>query len=927
MNVRIVWCCWMVILGSLLIEAKGPLVEDSSDALEVVSAYVSREIDETYFLPRKTVPFHYFIQLTTNVHKNDLTFQATTEIYFDVLEPTSEVTMNIQDLEIESTELSKIVGLTAPQVIDNPQFTIDTRIEHVVFLCKTELAVGRYILKVTYSGTMRNYQSGYLVSSYRDDTKKVVYVGSTHFQATLARRVFPCYDEPDMKATFTLWITHDANYDAVSNMVIDSVQSDSKDPSYHLTKFRKTPKMSTYLLAFAVTNFKSRSKGMHQVLVRPNAFEDSALALEVGVDILEALDEHTGLPYSDSMGKMTQIAIPDRGTGAMENWGLVTYGEPALLFNPSVNSYRSRKQVTTVIAHEFAHQWFGNLVSPKKWEYIWLNEGFATLYQYLATKLAYPSSEYWELFNVEVVQRALRADATENVRPMNHPAASPDETWHLFDVIAYQKSGSVLNMFRHVLGDENWQLGLNIYLKSHKLDSATPDDLYAALQEAIDEKGVIPKTHTINELMKSWTDAAGYPLLNVRRLYGTYEVIISQEHFLADKRLPDDHVWHIPYNFVHRSAPRADDQGQIHWLSSKAAKLTINTAGNQWIIFNREQFGYYRVNYDAQNWQLIIQALLENPLSINRANRAQLIDDSFNLARSDRLDMSVALKLLTYLRYETDYLPWAAANNVLNYFYIKLRGTAHYPNFVKFVEEITAETYKTLRVDTIANEETTLHKYLKQTVSNWACRVGNQDCLDKAYVALKKEVDGGESVHPDVASVIYCHGLRDGTYNELSYLNPKRDGSRNQAQRSDLIAALGCSKDEASIKSLLFLLKVPTVTYLSSERSQFVDAILAGSREGIDTLINYLMADNNAKELLVILGEGKFNEIIVGIGSLTNNATERQRLEQLLEALQEILKPETATNARASATANADWFDSLEGLVSVEFFEQYENNV
>ncbi|XP_058825933.1 aminopeptidase N-like [Topomyia yanbarensis] len=915
--------CLMVISGFVLTEALSPLPEGSSYALKVAPKDTSREIDQSYFLPRNTVPSHYFIQLFTDVHKNDRTFQATTEIYFDVLEPTSTVTMHLQDLDIQSTELFKINGLAAPLLIDNPKFTIDTRIEHVVFLSKAELSIGKYILKVTYSGAMLNYQSGYLISTYRNNANEVNYVGSTHFQATLARRVFPCYDEPDLKTTFTLWITYDKNYNAVSNMLIASIYP-AADESYLVTKFRTTPKMSTYLLAFAVTNFVARSDGRHQILVRPNAIDDSALALEAGTKILDTLDKYTGLPYYDYMPKMTQIAIPDRGTGAMENWGLVAYGEPALLFNPAVNSYRSRKRVTTVIAHEFTHQWFGNLVSPRKWEYIWLNEGFATLYEYYATDMVL---EYRELFNVEVVQRALGLDASENIRPMNHPAASQDEIWHLFDIIAYQKSGSVLNMFRQVLGDENWQLGLHIYLNNRKLSSATPDDLYDGLQAAIDGKGVIPYTSTVKQLMESWTNAAGYPLLNIRRMYNTGEIIISQERFLADKHLPGDHIWSIPYNYIDRSSPKADEKSRIQWLTSKASKLSTNTPSNQWIIFNREQFGYYRVNYDQHNWELIIDALFVNPLSISRANRAQLVDDSFNLARSDRLDMGVALKLLTYLRYETDYAPWAAANNVLNYFYDKLRGTAHYPNFVKFVEEITAVVYKTLQIDTVSDEESTLHKYLKQIISNWACRVGNQDCLDKAYAALRTEVDGGTVVHPDVAAVIYCHGLRTGTYKELSYLLPKMVDSRNQAQRTDLIAALGCSKDENSVKALLTAIQLPNVVYLSSERSQIVNAIVAGGREGIDTTINFLMTGNNARQLLSVLGEGTFNEIISGIALRTNSATERQMLEQLLMTLQEVITAETAENARAVAKANADWFNSLEGLITIEFFEKYENNV
>lgn len=386
----------------------------------------------------------------------------------------------------------------------------------------------------------------------------------------------------------------------------------------------------------------------------------------------------------------------------------------------------------------------------------------------------------------------------------------------------------------------------------HKLNSATPDDLYEALQVAIEGKNAIPDSYSIKQLMESWTNAAGYPVLDVRRIYKTRGVVISQEQFLADKRLPNSHVWHIPFNYVDRSPRKAvEEQNGFYWLTSKASMLTTGTPENQFIIFNRDQFGYYRVNYDQRNWELIIDTLLTNPLAIPKANRAQLIDDAFNLARAEYLDMAVALKLLTYLRLEMEYAPWAAANNVLNYFHDKLQGTAHYAGFVRFVDEIVSEVYKTLQVDTVTIEESAIHKYLKQTITSWACRAGNQDCLDKTYAALKREVEEKIIVHPDVASAVYCHGLRDGSYLELSYLVPKMVASKNQAQRTELITALGCTKDTQSIVALLTAIQIPTVTYLSTERTQLVDAIVAGTgSEGIAMLVQYLMNANNAKNLL-----------------------------------------------------------------------------
>lgn len=288
----------------------------------------TRTIDTSYFLPRNnTIPYNYFIHLTTHVHNNDPIFQGTAEIYIQVIEPTQKITMHLQELVIQSTELSRIpLSMGVPVKIDTPLYSIDTRTELVTFTSVAPLPAGKYILKVVYTGTMRRYQSGYFISSYRDDSGKVHYVGSSHFQATLARRVFPCFDEPDLKATFTLWITHHASYNAVSNTNINSIYPDSENPNYRVTQFQTTPKMSTYLLAFAVTDFVAKTVARQQVLVRPDGLGQVDVTLTAGTKIIDALDAHTGVAYHDYMAKLTHIAIPDRGTGAMENWGLVTYG-------------------------------------------------------------------------------------------------------------------------------------------------------------------------------------------------------------------------------------------------------------------------------------------------------------------------------------------------------------------------------------------------------------------------------------------------------------------------------------------------------------------------------------------------------------------------------------------------------------------------
>lgn len=877
-----------------------------------------QEVDESYRLPSVTVPTHYNLHLRTAIHRNDRTFQGTVEIDINVLEATNKITIHNRNLAIQ-----KVTVYRDGVEQEVPPFETDPRTEHLTITCSQLLTIGSYMVKVEFEGRLQNNNNqGFFASSYLDDDGKRRYLASSKFEPTHARSAFPCYDEPKLKATFTLSITHSKDYHAVANMPQDGeLEPVQDDPDFVTTHFRKSTRMSTYLLAFAVSDFEIRTSGYQTVYARYNVFEETEYPLQAGVDILNALSAYTGVEYTDHMPKMTQIAIPDRGTGAMENWGLVAYGEPVLLFNATVNTYRNKKSVDTIIAHEFAHQWFGNLVSLDWWDYIWLNEGFATVYEYYAAQLAYPENRYMDLWNVEVIHNAFAADARESVRPMTWNAASPNEIAGLFDTIAYSKAGSVLNMFRVAFQDDNWREGLLEYFNKRLLDAAVADHLSEGLQLAIEGKNVYPASFTVKELMDSWTTAPGFPLLTVKRDYKNGQIYLSQERFLSDRQLPNSHVFHIPYNFATKSAA---DFENLHfdWLSSKAAKISTEATEDEWVIFNKQQTGYYRVNYDLQNWELLIDALMDDPNAIHVQNRAQLINDAYNLARADRLDMSLPLRLMKYLAQEKAYPPWAAAGTVLTYFNNKLRGTEHYPAFLNYVHSMLDSVYITVTVTTVKDDETMLDKYLRQSITTWACRIGTTDCLLKTEDALKQAVQTDTPVHPDVSSVVYCYGLYNSGEAEFVWLNNRLHSSKNQAERSLLIDSMGCSQNKEFLKAYL-MSSFGSNNLLSTERTRIVSSVYSTSRAGVDAMIEFLMDETIVDEFIGSLGTGTLNNAIANIAARTNNAAEQQQLEDLLTKLGSRVSAATAASARATVANNFAWFNTLEGLVVGEFLEGF----
>ncbi|XP_053679394.1 aminopeptidase N-like [Anopheles nili] len=887
-------------------------------------------VDQSYRLPTDTVPTHYTIRLHTDLHTGSRTFHGAVDVHFDVIVPTNAITMHNRGLAIASAALfaKQQDGLLVE--FGFPHYELDARTEQLTFHPGQVLPIGSYVLAIEYSGMLEtSSNSGFFLKSYVNDAGVRRYVGTTQFESTNARMAYPCYDEPLLKASHTLWITHSGEYNAVSNMPVEAIVPSETDDGYVTTKFGPTPKMSTYLLAFGVSDFVSIEDGKQQVYARPNAIHEAKFALEAGVKTLDALNEYTYVSYYDYMPKLSQMAIPDRGGGAMENWGLVKYGEPALLFNPDRNTYRTRKGIAVVISHEYAHQWFGNLVGPHWWSYIWLNEGFANLFGYIGADLAYPSERYWDLYAVENVQNAFGPDSTETIRPMTQDATTPSAISGLFDSIAYDKSGSVLNMFRMVLGDDNFRAGLKVYFENRQLDGAVADDLYAGLQAAIDNTDVLPAGVNVKLLMDSWTTEPGYPVLTVRRNYNDGSVILSQERFYDDKRMPNNHVWFIPYSYASASKPNFDDLAHFRWLSEKADRLETTVPADEWIIFNKKQTGYYRVNYDAHNWLMIAEALRQDPSVIHRFNRAQLINDAFHLARANRHDMTMALDLLRYLSAEHEYVPWAAANGVLNYFYNKLRGTANYHDFIVYVDALIGKVFDSLGdITAVPEDEALLHKYLKQLISTWACRVGYTECLRQTTEALHEAVESNTPVHPDVSYVVYCYGLKGATDEEYRWLFDQMIQSRNEAERTLLIDALGCAQDQSQLKSLLSVAigsNSELDSLLPSERSRIVSSIYSAGRFGVEALIDSLSDPVIAGEFLNRLGQGTLNGVVSNVASRTNNAGELKQLEHFLEALGNLISPETAAAALRTVSTNEAWFDSYEGVLSTTYFADFAN--
>ena len=461
-------------------------------------------------LPTTVVPIHYTLSLTPDLKA--ATFSGEESIDIDVEQPTRTITLNAIEIEIQSATATFGCASTAPACgknidLGSPAISFDKEKQQVTFTFPNEIGKGILVLNIHYTGILNNELRGFYLSKTAHRNYAV-----TQFEATDARRAFPCFDEPAFKATFDISLVVDASDTAISNTAI-AADTPGPGAGKHTLKFGATPKMSTYLVAFLVGDFKCQSAEQDGVALRVCATPDKValapFALDVARFALHYYDNYFGIHYP--LKKLDLIGIPDFDAGAMENFGAITFRETALLIDPKTASIGAKRGVTVDITHEMAHQWFGDLVTMQWWDNIWLNEGFATWMENKATGAMHPE---WAMPE-EVAgdeQNTLNVDAQPTTRAIRAKADTPDEINQMFDSIAYDKAGDVLLMVENYLGEETFRKGVHAYLAAHEYGNATAEDFWNA-QTAVSHKPV-------DKIMESLVTAARCAHSELRRAGG-----------------------------------------------------------------------------------------------------------------------------------------------------------------------------------------------------------------------------------------------------------------------------------------------------------------------------------------------------------------------------------------------------------------------
>ena len=556
------------------------------------------DTQDRYRLPRSVTPVRYDLTFTPDLEA--ATYTGSQDITVDVHEAVAAISLNALELEIDPGELRASDG----RRIEVTGVDLDEELQRATLHLAEPAEPGRWILHLEFRGHLNDKLRGFYRSTYTDDDGVTHTIATTQFEPADARRAFPCWDEPDHKAVFGITLVTPEGLAAISNG--PEIERVAQGDGQVRVRFADTMVMSTYLVAFIVGRLELTDPvdaGGVPVRVAhvPGKGHLTAFALEAAVFSLTFFRDYYDIPYPDA--KVDMIALPDFAQGAMENTGCITYRDALLLVDPEQATQPELENVADVVAHELAHQWFGNLVTMRWWNGIWLNEAFATFMALLTVDAWRPEWERWAAF-ARICSSAKEVDALRSTRAIEYPVHSPDDTAGMFDVLTYQKGAAILRMLERYLGAERFRDGIRHYLKTHEFGNTETHDLWDAIEEATGEP--------VRRIMDQWIWQGGYPLLEAT--VHDAGVGITQRRFLADGSR-DDTTWDVPLRV---RGTGGEEQSLL--VGSGGAQVALDDPVT---VVNAGASSFVRVHYD----RALLEGLTGHLDDLSAPERFGLVDD------------------------------------------------------------------------------------------------------------------------------------------------------------------------------------------------------------------------------------------------------------------------------------------------------------
>ncbi|CAN7984588.1 unnamed protein product [Ixodes hexagonus] len=739
-------------------------------------------------LPSFARPLHYELAMRPNL--SEATNRGSVNITLTVLRASDFLVLHAKNLSVTQVRLwaGGASVLRWHEMPDHDQLYVEL---------DSGMAPGNATLGLDFEGPLHRDLIGLYLSSYTTAANETRLLAVTQFEPTSARRAFPCLDEPALKATFELTVWHDAGLRAYANT---RPLESRLEGAVRVTRFERTPRMSTYLVALVVCDYTVLEDSLGtlqlQVLVPEEQKSQGGFALDIMKGALQFFDSFFNI--SCPMNKLDLIAIPDFGPGAMENWGLITFRMSSLLYDDGVTPIKSKERIASTVAHELAHQWFGNLVTMSWWDDLWLNEGFATFLETVCVDHLRPEWGLLDLFPYSTSQPALDLDSLQTSHPVSARVHDPAEIDALFDSISYNKGAAIIAMLESFLGSGQLRRGLSLYLNTYRFSNARTSNLWDAFTNVT--SGLVD----VAEVMDTWTRQKGYPVVRVA-LSPSGQLVLSQRRFRlvpsqsdVAAELPPElgYRWFVPLS-LRTDVPRT----HLFWMNRTDVRVHF-AERPPWVKANVNQTGFYRVNYEASNWAALGQQLHTQHEALSASDRAGLLDDAFTLARARELNVSVAMDLSGYLSRERDFAPWATALPHLLELYRLAEDSPWQPLLQKHLLALLGPAVQALGWQ---DEGSHLERKLRAELLLAALELGDLRVLGEAGRLFTLWAQGRQQIAANLKDVVYRAGVMRGGRREWDLCWGRYLSSQVPSEKALLLQALGATRDLWQLQQYLQL--------------------------------------------------------------------------------------------------------------------------
>ncbi len=755
-------------------------------------------------LPKQIVPQEYSVRIVPNVDK--LVFTGTETIKVVVKAREKQIVLNA--LEIDVSEASIDGKKLAKSAIQ-----IDSANELLKLSLPEEIVVGKHTIDLKFSGKINQQGLGLYYARYREQGSGAdkIMLG-TQFEATDARRLFPCWDEPVFRAKFQLTVVVPSAWTAVSNMPVEK-ETTSKEGKE--LRFAPSPVMSSYLnvlVAGELEWVETQAKGVHiRVITTKGKSKWGRYALESSVRILDYYNDYFGVPYP--LPKLDQIAVPGGFGGAMENWGGITYFESGLLFDPEKNSEGAKQDIFAVLAHEMAHMWFGDLVTMAWWDDLWLNEGFASWMGTKSTAFFNPQWEVWLRKNVPrnptrrigiAKEQAMEGDLRKTTHSIQQPVATEADANTAFDEITYQKGQSFIRMLESFLGEETFRDGIRRYISKHEYSNATTADLWSALAEASGKP--------VEEIATVWTHQPGFPLVEVSR--DGDKVNLHQDRMTVNFKDSSPSTWPIPLTYSLVGKNRAESV-----LMKDAAMTLSDIPSTAPFKLNTEGAGNYRVQYDRKSWDLLLASLS----SLSVPDRVNLLSDQWALVQAGRASLQSYFDLIRKLPTPSELAERDQIIAAFDFLNRLLVGNPDREKVQQFLRSILRPTFDALGWDPKPGEPARWTD-LRASVVAALGDLGDPDIVTGCQKRFQEISEGKAHIPPDMRRPILLVVARNADEATWDKLHKLGEATTNIGEKQDYYEALARATKPELVKRTL---QISLTNELPTSRATYLVAHVA----------------------------------------------------------------------------------------------------